>query len=75
MAVDFPSPAVDGQLYPDTAAGDAPLDNGRVYVFDGAAGIWNLQPASGGGSPISGGSGGQHPVPSDGACMTAYERQ
>jgi len=54
MAVDFPSPAVDGQLYPDTAAGDPPLDNGRVYVFDGAAGIWNLQPASGGGSPISG---------------------
>ena len=40
MAVDFPSPAVDGQLYP--AAGAPPLENGRVYVYDAAAGIWNL---------------------------------
>jgi hypothetical protein len=43
MAVDFPSPAVDGQLYPDTAGGDDALENGRVYVYDAAAGIWNLQ--------------------------------
>lgn len=42
MAVNFPSPAVDKQLYPDIANGDSPLENGRVYIYDAAAKVWNL---------------------------------
>ena len=42
MAVQFPSPAADGQVYPDINNGDAALDNGRIYVYDGNKGVWNL---------------------------------
>ena len=57
MAVQFPSPAVDGQVYPDTSNGDTALENGRIYVYNGSKGIWNLQPkeftSSGGALEVS----------------------
>ena len=49
MAVNFPLNPVDEQRYPDLAAGDAPLENGRVYVYDAAKGIWNLDISEGSG--------------------------
>ena len=49
MAVNFPLNPVDEQRYPDLAAGEAPLDNGRVYVYDAAKGIWNLDTSEGSG--------------------------
>ena len=49
MAVNFPLNPVDEQRYPDLAAGEAPLDNGRVYVYDAAKGIWNLDISEGSG--------------------------
>jgi hypothetical protein len=47
MAVNFPLNPVDEQRYPDLAAGEAPLENGRVYVYDAAKGIWNLDISEG----------------------------
>ena len=44
MAVKFPSPAVDGQVYPDVANGDTALENGRIYIYNGSKGIWELKP-------------------------------
>ena len=52
MAVQFPSPAVDGQVYPDINNGDATLDNGRIYVYDAGRGVWNLD------TPVAVGGGG-----------------
>ena len=49
MAVNFPLNPVDEQRYPDIAAGEAPLENGRVYVYDAAKGIWNLDISEGSG--------------------------
>jgi hypothetical protein len=49
MAVNFPLNPVDEQRYPDLAAGEPALDNGRVYVYDAAKGIWNLDTSEGSG--------------------------
>nr|BDD43982.1 hypothetical protein 5 [Paracoccaceae bacterium] len=49
MAVNFPLNPVDEQRYPDLAAGDPPLENGRVYVYDAAKGIWNIDTGEGSG--------------------------
>ena len=40
--INFPKPAVDGQLYPDLEAGDPPLSNGTVYVYDANMGVWKI---------------------------------
>ena len=57
MAVQFPSPAVDGQVYPDTSNGDTALENGRIYIYNGSKGIWGLKPkeftSSGGALEVS----------------------
>ena len=45
MAIQFPSSPSDQQEYPDIPNGDTPLDNGRVYVYDAASGVWNIKPA------------------------------
>ena len=45
MAIQFPPSPSDQQEYPDILNGDAPLDNGRVYVYDAASGVWNIKPA------------------------------
>jgi hypothetical protein len=49
MAVNFPLNPVDEQRYPDLVAGEPALDNGRVYVYDAAKGIWNLDISEGSG--------------------------
>ena len=45
MAIQFPASPSDQQEYPDIPNGDTPLDNGRVYVYDAASGVWNIKPA------------------------------
>lgn len=41
--ITFPSNPQDGDIYPDIDNGDAPLENGRVYIYDAAKNIWNIK--------------------------------
>ena len=43
MAIQVPQNPSDGDLFPDIDAGDAPLENGRVYVYD--ADCWGVESA------------------------------
>ena len=36
MAIQVPQNPSNGDLFPDIDAGDPPLENGRVYVYDAA---------------------------------------
>ena len=40
--INFPKPATDGQLYPDLDAGDLPLADDTVYIYDGVLGVWKI---------------------------------
>ena len=49
MAIQVPQNPSNGDLFPDISAGEDPLENGRVYVYDATAGVWKLSPSGGGG--------------------------
>jgi len=42
MAIQFPQDPTDGQVYPDYALGDDPLDNGLTYYWSDADGAWQV---------------------------------
>ena len=41
--ITFPSNPQDNDIYPDVENGDAPLENGRVYIYDATKKIWNIK--------------------------------
>ncbi len=55
IPIDFPNPATHNQIYPDLENGDAELDNGKIYQYDGVKEVWDVIC---GGDSVGGGSGG-----------------
>ena len=43
MAIQFPDNPSNNQLYPDTANGDAALENDRVYEWNASQGLWLIK--------------------------------
>ena len=42
IPIDFPYPATHNQIYPDLEGGDAGLDNGKIYQYDGVKEVWDV---------------------------------